>query len=83
MALLAALKALYHSKGECFQKSVFPKSNVSNRELFPQTAKLSLEFLRTGSTEIALEEIDSFPVGGFCRGHGKQDLASPLNPAFA
>jgi hypothetical protein len=67
---------------------MFPGSNVSEIEcfrkrVFQQPVKLSLEFPWTGSRQVALEEIDRFPVGGFCRGHKKQDLASPLNPAFA
>jgi hypothetical protein len=60
------------SEIECFQKRVFQ-----------QAVKLSLEFPWTGSRQVALEEIDRFPAGGFCGGHRKQDLASQLNPAFA
>jgi hypothetical protein len=69
---------------------VSPKASVSEIERFQkrvlqQPVRLSLEFPGTGSSEVALEEeeIDRFPVGGFCRGHGKQDLASRLNSAFA
>jgi hypothetical protein len=57
---------------------MFPQESFS-----PQPVRLSLEFSWTGSRQVALEEIDRFPVGGFCRGHRKQDLASQLNPAFA